>query len=196
MGFNELFIDWMFLCVRTVTYNFCVNGSVVGPVIPRKGLRQGDPLSPYLFLLCVEGLSNAIDDASSDGKVHGCQISPTAPIISHLLFADDSFLIFRGTTEEASNIKELLINYERSSGQCVNFQKSGIHFSANVSMEKQLEISEILGVNNDITSSKYLGLPSMVGRSKRRVFSYLKEEACKRIKRSRRNQSLKEARLF
>lgn len=181
MGFSDQWIEWMFMCIKTVTYKFCVNGSLIGPINPRKGLRQGDPLSPYLFLLCVEGLSNAIDDASSSGLIHGCQISPTAPVISHLLFADDSFLFFRGTTEEALNIKELLINYEQSSGQCVNFQKSGIHFSANVNAGKRAEISQILGVSNDIRDSKYLGLPSMVGRSKKRVFNYVKEAAGKRI---------------
>lgn len=84
----------MLLCVKIVSYNICVNGSMVGTVFPKCALRQGDPLSPYLFLICVEGLSIALDKAWDQGRIHGCQISPTAPIISHLLFADDSFLFF------------------------------------------------------------------------------------------------------
>lgn len=88
----------MMMCVKSVTYNFCMNGSFVGPIIPKRGLRQGDPLSPYLFLICVEGLYNAIDNASVASDIHGCIISATASTISHLLFADDSFLFFRGTT--------------------------------------------------------------------------------------------------
>lgn len=84
-------------------------------------------------------------------------------------------------TEEALNIKNFLISYERSSGQCVNFQKSGIYFSANVRHQKQREISQILAVHNYITSTKYLGLPSLVGRLKKKVFGYLKEKDCKRI---------------
>lgn len=114
-------------------------------------------------------------------RFHGCQISPASPTISHLLFIDDSFLFFQGTTEEVLSIKKILMDYEKSSGQCVNFQKSGIHFSVNVSREKQREISQILEVHNDITSTKYLGLPSLVGRSKRRVFGYFKDLTCKRI---------------
>lgn len=73
------------------------------------------------------------------------------------------------------------MNYERCSGQSIKFQKSGALYSSYVRRDKQLEISEILDVHNEITSTKYLGLPSLVGRSKKRVFGYLKEEAGKRI---------------
>lgn len=81
------------------------------------------------------------------GYIHGFKIAHAAPTITHLLFADDSFLFF----------------------------------SANVKREMQLEISNILEVHNEITDSKYLGLPSLVGRSKKRVFGYLKDKASKRI---------------
>lgn len=95
MGFCNKWIAWILLCVKTVTYNFCFNDSSIGPVFPKKGLRQGDPLSPYLFLICVKGLSNALDVAASNGDVHGCRIAPTAPTVYHLMFADDSFLFFK-----------------------------------------------------------------------------------------------------
>lgn len=98
MGFYDTWVDWMMLCVKTVTYNLCLNDSIIGPVFPKKGLRQGDPFSPiflfHLFLLCVEGLSNAIDEAINNGDIHGCRIASTAPVVSHLLFADDIFLFF------------------------------------------------------------------------------------------------------
>lgn len=67
------------------------------------------------------------------------------------------------------------------SGQAINYQKLGIMFSSNVRRDKQVEFSTLLGVHNDISESKYLGLPSSVGRSKKRVFGYLKEKVCKRI---------------
>ncbi|KAL8126745.1 hypothetical protein AgCh_013868 [Apium graveolens] len=150
MGFCETWIAWMMMCVKIVTYNFSFNESVIGPITPKKGLRQGDPLSPYLFLIYVEGLSDALDEATTSGEVSGCRICPGAPMVSHLLFADDSFLFFRATVEEAMSIKQLLVNYESCSGQSVNFQKSGVFFSANVRRDKQLEISSILGVHNDL----------------------------------------------
>lgn len=88
------------LCVTTVTYNVCFNGYSVGPISPQRGLRQGDPLSPYLFLLCVEGLSSSLRQAAENGRINGCRISSGAPSVTHLLFADDSFLFFRAEKEE------------------------------------------------------------------------------------------------
>lgn len=73
------------------------------------------------------------------------------------------------------------MNYESCSGQSFNFQKYGILFKANVRRDKQVEISTILGIHNDLPNTKYLGLPSLVGRSKTGVFSYLKDKAGKRI---------------
>lgn len=101
MNFSERWIKWIFLCVQTVSYQFCINGFLVGLVNPKRGLRQGDPLSPYIFLLCVEGLSNDLDRVVITADLHGSKIAPTTPPISHLLFADHSFLFFKGTNEEA-----------------------------------------------------------------------------------------------
>lgn len=94
LGFCQQWIKWIMLCITKVSYEFCFNGDSVGPICPSRDLRQGDPLSPYLFLLCVEGLSNALDKADREGLIHGSQISPTATVITHLLFADDSFIFF------------------------------------------------------------------------------------------------------
>lgn len=181
MGFYDKWIEWMMLCVKTTFYNFCLNDSYIGLIFPKRGLRQGDPMSPYLFLLCVEGLSDELQNAANVGDIRGCSVSQSAPIITHLLFADDSFLYFRGIVDKSARIQDLLIKYERCSRQLVNFQKSGIFFRANVRREKQLELSGVLGVYNDINHTKYLGLLFLIGRSKKSVFSYLKERAIRRI---------------
>lgn len=72
MGFNSKWVSWVMLCVSTVSYTVCFNGNLVGPINPRRGLRQGDPLSPYLFLLCVEGLSSSLRNAAAAGQISGC----------------------------------------------------------------------------------------------------------------------------
>ena len=96
------------------------------------GLRQGDPLSPYLFLLSAEGLSSLIAKYEKAGLIHGVQVARKAPVISHLLFADDCFLFFRANQMEANLIKQVLCAYGNASRQCVNYAKSSISFSMNV----------------------------------------------------------------
>lgn len=181
MGFSQQWIKWMMMCITTVSYEFCFNGSSIGPIQPTRGLRQGDPLSPYLFLLCVEGLSNSLSNAANEGLIHGAQICSAAPVVTYLLFADDSFLFFRASRGEAEIVKGLLNTYETLSGQSVNFQKSGIHFSSNVHQRVRTELSNILGVSNNLHDSKYIGLPSLVGRSKKKVFGFIKDKLWKRV---------------
>jgi hypothetical protein len=107
----------------------------------------------------------------------------TAPRISHLLFVDDSFLFCNATISETQSLKEVLSYYESASGQGINYGKSAIAFSANTDPGVITNISTLLGVSNTIGSGKYLGLPSMVGRSKKAIFSYLKDHIWKNVKR-------------
>lgn len=115
------------------------------------------------------------------GFISGCKVCSSAPPITHLLFADDSFLFFKATTEQTTAIQNILNSYARFSGQAVNFQKSAIFFSANVHMDKQEEIKQFLGVRNEVQDSRYLGLPSLIGRLKKTVFRYLKDKIFQRI---------------
>ena len=92
LGFPSRWIRLVMTCVRTVTYSVVVNGSPCGHIVPTRGLRQGDPLSPYLFLLCMEGFSALIKKAKNQGVIHGVSVTRAAPKVSHLLFADDSIV--------------------------------------------------------------------------------------------------------
>lgn len=92
MGFDSTWVYLIMHCLFSVRYSFIINGSPKGFVIPHRGLRQGDPISPYLFLLCAEGLSSLISNAVLADQWHGLQVCSGAPTISHLLFADDSML--------------------------------------------------------------------------------------------------------
>lgn len=181
MGFCRPWIKWVMLCVTTVSYEFNLNGTSVGPITPSRGLRQGDPLSPYLFLIFVEALSNSINKAAIEGRIHGSQICHNAPSVTHLLFADDIFLFFPVNNEETATVKNLQNEYESFSGQSVNFQKSGVFFSANINHDKRKELSDVLAVHNSIQNGKYLGLPSLVGRSRKRVFEFVKDKVWRRV---------------
>ncbi|CAJ2636114.1 unnamed protein product [Trifolium pratense] len=164
-----------------IDYSVILNGNTAGPIIPGRGLRQGDPLSPYLFIICAEGLSALIRKAECKGDIHKVKICRNAPIISHLLFADDCFLFFRASDSEAVIMKNILSTYEAASGQAINLQKSEIYCSRNVSSAIQNSVSNILGVQQVLGTGKYLGLPSMVGRSRKATFRFIKDRIWKKI---------------
>lgn len=95
-------------CVTTVHYSFLINGHPRGSLTPTRELRQGDPLSPYLFLLCVEGFSALLEYKVSQGLLHGINICLGAPSVHHLLFADDSLLFGMAMPEECVGILTFL----------------------------------------------------------------------------------------
>lgn len=151
------------MCVETVDYSVIVNYELVGPIIPGRGLTRGDPLFPYLFILCAEGLSALIRKAERSGDLHGVSICTNAPTFSHILFADDFLLFFRADDNEAQVMKNILNTYELASGQAISLPKSEVFFSSVVPSPLKEAITNILGVRAVMGTCKYLGLPSMLG---------------------------------
>ncbi|XP_028125122.1 uncharacterized protein LOC114322024 [Camellia sinensis] len=159
----------------------CVEWESTVEFRPTRGLRQGDPLSPYLFVLCVEGLSALITRAETSHRLTGMAICRGGPRISHLFFADDSLLFGVAKPEEILVIQGLLLEYEGASGQKINLDKSTIFFSANVDAGRKEALRQILNVGSMVESGKYLGLPYLLGRSKKEVFTFIKDRVWKRI---------------
>lgn len=108
MGSAEEGIRLVIICFTTIRYNIYTNEELIGPMIPEHGLRQGDPLLPYLFILCVEGLTAILNNYTTSRRIHGCKVAIGAPIVSHIFFADDAYLFFRATPLKCSYIKEIL----------------------------------------------------------------------------------------
>ncbi|WJX23528.1 hypothetical protein P8452_12731 [Trifolium repens] len=181
MGFSETWVRWIMMCVSTVNYSVLMNFDKVGPIHPGRGLRQGDPLSPYLFILATEGLTALIKQSIGRGDLHGVKICRGAPVVSHLLFADDCFLFCRANIAEATHLMSLLDIYSAASGQEINLSKSEVFFSRNLSKAAQDDLSGIMGVKHVLGTGTYLGLPSMVGRSKKSTFGYIKDRIWKKI---------------
>lgn len=84
LGFDRRWIMKVMNCVSSVKYNFVINGEVLREVIPIRGLRQGCLLSPYLFVLCVEGPSSMISKAERNNLLLRVKVDRRAPTISHL----------------------------------------------------------------------------------------------------------------
>ncbi|GMI95675.1 hypothetical protein HRI_003236800 [Hibiscus trionum] len=176
MGFSDIWVHGLMRCVRTVSYGVMVNGIVSESFTPSRGLRQGDSLSPYIFLICGEGLSSLIRSASVTGMLQGARIGRSAPLVSHLLFADDSLIFSNATADSATYLKNLLSTYAGCSGQLVNYDKSHAFFSSNVTQQDRVEVCNVLQVTEECSPERYLGLPAVVGRNKRRAFKYLLDQ--------------------
>ncbi|CAL9021650.1 unnamed protein product [Prunus brigantina] len=181
MGFAPRWVQLIMTCVTTVTYSFLVNSSPVGYISPQRGLRQGDPLSPYLFLLCAEVFSGLIAQAEQQGFLHGIAISRGAPSISHLLFADDSFLFTRATPEECRhrvtffNPMNEPLDKKLTCGRVASLSVVMWRCPGNMPWPK------LLGCERVDKHDKYLGIPTFIGRSRKIYFAPLKERVWKKV---------------
>ena len=146
LGFGTRWIDLVMNCVTIVRYQIKITGELTEQFTPTRGLRQGDPSSPYLFVICAEGLSALLHDAKASGRIGGVKICPTAPMVSHLLFADNSVLLLKAKREEAEALRDILDLYESCSGQCINLDKSAIMFSPNTSVEARNDVKNALQI--------------------------------------------------
>ena len=168
-------------CVTTSSFSICLNGKAYGNFKPTRGLRQGDPLSPYLFFICAEAFTSLLAREEELGRLHGVSICRSAPSISHLLFADDSLVFCQAKQEEVQVTSDVLDLYAMASGQCINFEKSYVYFSSNTSRVQKDSIKNVLRVREVEKFESYLGLPTLIGRSKYQAFSFLKERVWKKI---------------
>ena len=128
-----------------------------------QGLRQGDPQSPYLFVMCTEGLHGLIKKAAHSGDIRGVFICQNGPKLTRLLFADDSVIFSRAKESECQCLLDILAKYENASGQQINRTKTTLFFSKSTLEEMQTSIKNMLGVSVIQQFEKYLGLPSLVG---------------------------------
>ena len=174
LGFSEKWINLIMMCVTTVSYHIKVNDEYTTNVTPQRGLRQGDPLSPYLFIICAEALSALLQNAESEGKIQGIKICEAAPRINHLFFADDSLILMRARKEDASELQRILHVYERASGQLINRDKSSVLFSPNTDVICKAHVREELHIGSEAKSERYLGLPVSIGKSRKKAFEYIK----------------------
>ncbi|KAG7536796.1 Endonuclease/exonuclease/phosphatase superfamily [Arabidopsis suecica] len=173
LDFHQRWVTWIMQCMTSVSYSYLLNGFAQRLVTPQRGLRQGDPLSPYIFILCSEVLSGLCKKAQLEKKLTGIKVGKKSPRISHLLFADDTMFFCKSDLQECTALMKILHKYEMASGQKINPQKSAVTFSSKTQREIKERVKSQLGIEKEGGLGKYLGFPELFGRKKKDLFSMI-----------------------
>jgi hypothetical protein len=181
LGFQRHWVEMVMHLVTTVSFSVQVIGDHIKKFTPSRGIRRGDPISPYLFLFAAKGLSCLLKSRNQSSNLSGIKVEPSALMVSHLLFANDSLLFFKVSSENAQEVRDALQVYCSASGQQVNMDKSSIHFAKGCSGQLREEIKGILDVHNETLSEKYLGMSSDVGNSINGAFKYMRDRVWKKV---------------
>ncbi|WJZ83279.1 hypothetical protein VitviT2T_002974 [Vitis vinifera] len=160
MGFGEKWLGWIKWCISTASFSVLINGTPKGFFQSSRGLRQGDPLSPYLFVIAMEVFSSFLKRAVDNGYISGCQVkgrNEGGTQISHLLFADDTLVFCQASQDQLTYLSWLLMWFEAASGMRINLDKSEL-----IPVGRVMDIDDLaldFGCKVGSLPSTYLGLP-------------------------------------
>ncbi|XP_026410523.1 uncharacterized protein LOC113305730 [Papaver somniferum] len=155
LGFS---IDWcqmIFQCISTISCSILVNGSPGDVFFPTRGIRQGHCLSPCIFIICMEALSQFLLKGEKENVIQGFKLRKDSPPISHLFFADDCMLFSKASLTYARNLMRIINKFAKASGQAINLEKSGFFTSRKMHHKHIKMLLKTLGSS----SEKYLGTP-------------------------------------
>lgn len=152
-------IDVIMSCVSSVSTSILFNGEALDPILPSRGIRQGDPLSLYLFILCMDYLGQLIEEKCSVNLWQLVKASQSGLAFSHLFFANDLMLFAKAYGVNCSAIRDVLDLFCSLSGQTVSESKSRVYFSPNVDRDTRESLCDILGFASTPFLGKYLGFP-------------------------------------
>ena len=142
MGFFEIWITCIMRCITSVKYKVLMNGQLRGNIVPKRGLRQGNPLYPFIFILCTEALVNLLNHAENQEKITGMRITRACASVSHLLFADDSLFFCKAELRECEEVMKVVKKYGKASRQCINFDKSSLLFGKRIGTNLRQQIKD------------------------------------------------------
>lgn len=158
IGLQSHFTNLIHAYISTPTFSILVNGEVSSQFHPNRGIHQGCPLSPYLFVVAIN-LSISFQHELHNSNLAVVTLGPGCLPIHSLLFADDLMLCGRATKQEATTIKTPLNNFYNRWGQIPNLQKSAITFSKNAPTNVRNSIKNIFPVPDLSPSTIHLGHP-------------------------------------
>ena len=182
MGFGKRWVSWVKWCISTASFSIMVNGSPTGFFQNSRGLRQGDPLSPYLFVIGMEALSQLLNRAVDGNYLSGNKIAGRdgdGYVISHLLYADDTLLFCGASKDQLKFLSWLLMWFEALSGLRINLNKSEIIPFGSV--ENVQDLAFELGCGIGSLPSSYLGLPLGANHKSLGVWNSVEDRFRKRL---------------
>lgn len=157
LNLPQLYISWLRACICNTNFTVGYNGSVHGYFKGTRGLRQGDPLSPYLFVIAMNFLSLMLNRAAQEMKFKyhlNCQSSK----LTHLCFADDLLIFIDGSLSSVQAVLQVLREFEERSGLEVSVQKSSF-FASGLSTSGTDQIQASTGMPMGSLPVRYLGVP-------------------------------------
>ena len=166
-------IDITMSCISTISTLILVNGDALDPIYPLRGIRQRDPLSPYLFILYMEFLGQLVEEKCRENLWQPVKVSQSRPAFSHLIFADDIVFFAKADLTDCIAIRDVLDVFCSLSSQSVSEAKSRVYFSPNVDIDTRESLSDVLGFSSTPNIGKYLGIPLKVSGDFSNEFNFI-----------------------
>ncbi|KAL9681577.1 hypothetical protein QQ045_013362 [Rhodiola kirilowii] len=181
LGFNEGWCDLVFRFISNCWYTVLWDSHSYGFFKSTQGVRQGDPLSPSLFIIAMEWISRHLNNAVR--QRHTLPYSAKCPSIqiNHLLYADDLLIFSNGSINSMRNLHHLILEFCSISGQALNPQKSTIFFSKNIQYDRKADLLILTGFSEGVFPISYLGAPLFRGGARIDFFDYLVDKAQRKI---------------
>ncbi|CAH9139932.1 unnamed protein product [Cuscuta epithymum] len=155
-GCSHIFVTLVMNHLKSTHFSVLINGSPKGYFQPQRGVKQGDPLSPYLFILATEVLSRGLKCLVSSNQIKPLWIGPEGHPVTHLCYADDILIFLNGEARFIQNFNKFLGQYQRVSGQAINFEKSNFG-CGKTSLARIRKMERLLGMTKINLPMKYLG---------------------------------------
>lgn len=175
MGFHQDTIDLILSCISSIVVSLLFNGSQLEELQPSHGLRQGDPIFLYIFILCMEFLSTLIHRKCKEADWTRVKASWSGLGFSYIFFADDLLLFANTSQGNIKAISEVLDEFCSLTGQKISLAKSKIFFFANTSEEDKERVVQHLGIVETSNLGKYLGFPILHNWRRRNDFQFVVE---------------------
>ncbi|KAL9689689.1 hypothetical protein QQ045_010078 [Rhodiola kirilowii] len=181
LGFGSQWCDLVYRTISGCFYSVLWDGTAYGRFKSNRGVRQGDPLSPSLFIICMESFSRLLHRHISDGLLQPYFVKTGALQVNHLLYADDLLLFTNGTEQSIENLMHMINRFCTWTGQALNSSKSNIFFPQAMDIEHRQDLLQATGFSEDKFPTTYLGAPLFPGCVKIEYFQKLEDQIRGRI---------------